>query len=65
MYTACYSGTSFKPNPMETDGSGNQSNNVKIFSTLAILLRDLLLPDASFDCNSWPDEEIVKYSIER
>ena len=50
---------------METDRSGSEVNNAKILGTLSLLLRDLLVQDGSFDCNSWPDDEIVKYSIER
>lgn len=65
IYNVCYATNVAKPNAMETDRSGSEVNNAKILGTLSLLLRDLLVQDGSFDCNSWPDDEIVKYSIER
>ncbi|XP_028407768.1 integrator complex subunit 5-like [Dendronephthya gigantea] len=59
IHTICHSSRPPpNPGPMEP-------HNVKIFGTLAFSLRDLMVLDGSFDCNTWPDEDTIKYSIER
>ena len=58
IHTICHS--SRPPNP-----GGMEPHHVKIFANLALLLRDLMVLDGSFDCGTWPDEETIKFSVER
>ncbi|CAB4000632.1 integrator complex subunit 5-like [Paramuricea clavata] len=58
IHTICHS--SRPPNP-----SAMEPHNVKIFANLALLLKDLIVVDGTFDCGTWPDEDDIKYSIGR